>query len=175
MPGSNEFMQLCKAMFTHPMRFVCSATIPEYLSKKYRNRIIKPEDPYSIFQLITQNSTYLLVFQFQDISECRNIQLNDLHTLDCENHRSQTSTLFFGFSHRMCYNYTMELTADLQRHCGADDLELNEQSGYYYTNQDVNFDMSLSTNAGRLLESPALVLYLIISLVLLALLRWKAP
>ncbi|KAI8037491.1 hypothetical protein M5D96_009643 [Drosophila gunungcola] len=156
------------------MTLVCSATVPKTLSQKYYNRLIKAEDPYTIYQLKSQNSSYLLVFRFLEMIGCHTIQLNDLHTVNCQNAWNETKTLYFGFSHRMCYNYPMNLTTELREHCGAKGYEEDDQSGYYYTNQDLNADISLQANAGRLLASPMLVLWLIATLLVVAILRWKA-
>ncbi|XP_017111577.1 uncharacterized protein LOC108135389 [Drosophila elegans] len=174
MPGINEFQKLCKSMFTDSMRIVCSATVPETLSQKYHNRLIRAEDPYTIFQMKSQNSSYLLVFSFLEINRCHTIQLNDLYAVSCQNEWNETKTWYFGFSHRMCYNYPMNLTTELREHCGAKGYDEDEQSGYYYTNHDLDADISLQGNADRLLASPLLVLWLIASLLVFAILRWKA-
>ncbi|XP_017005874.1 uncharacterized protein [Drosophila takahashii] len=169
----SAFQTLCGALFEDSMTLVCSAVVPESLTKKYRNRMISPRDPYSIYQLDSINSSYLLVFHFEDMPDCRTIQLTDMHNLNCTSHTGEEKNLYFGYSHRMCYNYTLDLTTELKHHCGARGYEENMQSGYYYTNHDPNPDIRSDVSGGSLLGSPTLVICLIVSLLLIALLHWK--
>ncbi|XP_016927995.1 uncharacterized protein [Drosophila suzukii] len=170
---ASQFQTLCSNLFSDSMTHVCSAKVPESLTKKYRNRLINPKDPYSIYQLDSRNTSYLLVFHFEDMPDCQTIQLTDVHNLNCQTNSGESKNLYFGYSHRMCYNYTMDLTSALKEHCGARGYEENMQSGYYYTNHDPNPDIRREVNAGALMGLPTLLICLIISILLLAFLRWK--
>ncbi|XP_002092558.3 uncharacterized protein LOC6531771 [Drosophila yakuba] len=170
----NEFQTLCKDFFSDSMTHVCSDVVPESLTKKYRNRLISPKDPYSIYQLNNQNSSYLLFFRFTDMPNCRTLRMTDVHNLNCKTDDGESKNLFFGHSHRKCYNFAMNLTSELKEHCGARNYEENMQSGYYYTNREVNSVITTNATAGVLLGTSVLILCLIISLVMFTILQWKA-
>ncbi|XP_017077728.2 uncharacterized protein LOC108112397 [Drosophila eugracilis] len=174
MLSENEFQSICKVFFTGTMTFVCSAVVPEVVSKKYFNHMLAEKIPYSIYQMNSNNTSYLLIFRFKDIINCRTIQLTDMHNLNCPNNENEPKSYNFSYSYCLFYNYTMELTSDLTSHCGADAVQRNLESGYFFMSLDNDHDTSIKRNVGDRLGSHGLVLCLIISFLLIAILQWKA-
>lgn len=171
---ADEFETMCKNYFVNSMTHVCSSLVPESLTKKYRNRLIIPKDPYSIFKLNSRNSSYLLAFRFPEMRNCRKLWMSDLRNLNCEIKGGKMKNFFFANSYRKCYNFAMDLTSELKAHCGARNNEEDTQSGYYYTNFDGNPVIQTNSTACLLLGTSTLVLCLIISFLMFAILQWKA-
>lgn len=171
-----EFETLCQAFFTSPLKWICSALVPQRMKNEYKNRYMVTNDPYSIFQLEGQNSSYLVVVRSTEMSDCQTIRLTDLHNILCVDDHNESRNLFFGFSHRLCYNRSLKLTWDLKEHCGAKDYEDDLQSGYYYVNDETKREPpTVFRDCGSgLLGSPTLVLCLLLSLVIVLCLRWRA-
>ncbi|XP_017053762.1 uncharacterized protein LOC108096576 [Drosophila ficusphila] len=166
----DEFKTLCSSLFEDSMRLVCSGLVPVRLSKKYQNRLFEANDPYSIFQ---SNNSNVLIFRYLEMFQCRTIHFDDIRTIDCLNKYGARKSLYFSYSHQVCYDHTMSLTAELKKHCGAMNYDgANTRTGYYFTNHDLNAT-TLITDTASLLESPTLVFCLIISFLLITILRWK--
>nr|AAO01018.1 CG13538-PA [Drosophila erecta] len=156
------------------MTQVCSDVVPESLIKKYRIRLISTKDPYSIYQLDHEPSSYMLIFRFADMTKCRTLRMTDMENLDCRTVDGVSKNLFFRYGHHKCYNFTMSLTSELKKHCGARDYEENMQSAYYFTNHEENHVIISNSTAGVLLGTSTLILCLIISLLMFTILHWKA-
>ncbi|XP_017018834.1 uncharacterized protein [Drosophila kikkawai] len=172
MPLPRLFKDQCVSLVNSPLKLICSGEVAAQHCRQHKC----PEDPYSIFQLESQNSSYLVFFRSLEIRKCRSIELLDRHNVLCVNHQNKPKNLFFGFSHLVCHSRSMQLTADLRENCGGRGYEPDLLSGYYYANEETNPSISLfesrDTGCG-LLGSPILVLCLLISLFLVLCLRWR--
>ncbi|XP_017096553.2 uncharacterized protein [Drosophila bipectinata] len=173
MMNNTDFLSLCKPLIDNSMSLLCSGMVPEHLSKKYHNKLLRPNDPYTIFQLNRSPETYLVTFQSLEMPDCLNITLLDLYNFKCLNHHNEQKELHFGYSYRMCFNHSMNLTDELSQNCGARNYAYNRQSGYYFANEDNSLDIHLISNSGVFVGSAALFFYLVWSLLMVLILRWS--
>lgn len=171
--NSTDFLTLCKPLFENSLALLCSGMVPEHLSIKYQYKLLRANDPYSIFQLKDSPGTYLVAFQSLEMPDCRNVTLLDLNNIRCLNQYNEQRHLHFGYSFRMCFNYSMNLTEELSQNCGARNHAYNQQSGYYFANEDNSMAINFVSNGCVLVGSPPLFLYLVVSLLMVLILRWS--
>ncbi|KAH8252305.1 hypothetical protein KR038_004430 [Drosophila bunnanda] len=171
-----QFQQLCGSLFNSPLTRICSGVVPSQYCKEHKCWYMSELDPYSIFQLEAKKSSYLVFFHYLQMSECRTIELLDLHNVLCVNHLNKSKKLFFGFSHRLCFEDSKKLNKNLREYCGAQGYENDSLSGYYYGNSQTSSNVRLLEvrNCGySLLGSQILVLFLFLYLVLVLCLRLR--
>ncbi|XP_032306816.1 uncharacterized protein LOC6494423 [Drosophila ananassae] len=171
--NSTDFLTLCKSLFDNSLSLLCSGMVPEHLSRKYQYKLLRAHDPYSIFYIKANPGTYLVAFQSLEMPDCQNVTMLDLNNIQCQNQYNEQRDLHFGYSYRMCFNYSMNLTDELSQNCGARSYEYNQQSGYYFANEDNSMDINFLSNGGVLVGSPALFLYLVVSLLMVLILLWS--
>lgn len=158
----------CENIFTR-YQFVCNGDYPASMVFKYGAYMVEQGEEFSIFRLPNPKHFLLLIFQTQDVVDCKILELlNGTHMKCFPGSGKEKKILNYPNNRVDCINYSFRMADELVEDCLEDKIPSNDFTVLYYAEPKADVIRHV---AGAVTQNSSIVLILALLVLFLFIFR----